>query len=243
MGNVGGLGTCIVDFTSGGIADMLILVHPEHRRSGLGSALYKRILDYCAENQIYQLQVAVRQRLQDSLDFLERRNFVPRIYSWRLEFDIAKNKLGHAVSPLKRQQYRIREACVDDFDTYTRLMEECFAHIVDEHHFSQSFADPSVGLFFLEEQSLEDSPVIGMISLQKRASLNMVYLYDIAVIEAKRGQGIGSFMIVSILEYLRDMGVGKAVLIVDGENKKAISLYEALGFRETDNEILMEKEL
>lgn len=242
-GKVYGLGTCIVDPTDSGISDVLILVHPDHRRGGLGSALYERILEFCAEKQIDQMQAVVRQRLQHSLDFLEKREFIPQIYSWRLEFDLVARELGNTFPTLDQLQSRIRRATADDFDTYRQLMEECFAHVIEHQHFSHIFADPSIELFFLEELDSPHHRIIGMISLQIRESLNMVYLYDIAVGIDKRRQGFASAMIASILEYIQHIGIAKAVLIVDGKNRKAVSMYEKLGFRETDKEILMEKRL
>ncbi len=242
-GRVYGLGTCIVDLTGSGISDVLILVHPDYRRSGLGSALYERILEFCTEKYIYQMQTIVRQRLQHSVAFLEKRNFVPKIYSWRLEFDLVMVELSNTSRTLDQLQSRIRRATIDDLDTYRQLMEECFAHVIEHQHFSHMFADPSIELFFLEELDSPYHRIIGMISLQRRESLNMVYLYDIAIIQDKRRQGFASAMIVSILEYIRHIGITKAVLIVDDENRKAVSMYEKLGFQETDKEILMEKRL
>ena len=237
-----GFATCMIDWVSNEACQMNVIVHPQHRRQGIGSALFQKLLEHSQEYQLQKAEALVKQRLQASTRFAERRNFLPVIYSWTMEIVLDKNKHSTIQYPEKlNTDYQLRQAQADDLHIYMYMMEECFQHQVDSKHFQQMFTDPSVALYFFTEQST--GTVVGMITIQYRRNLAMVYLYDIAILPVFQQQGFGSRMIIAALEVAKQSRMEKAGLVVDGVNKNALSLYGKLGFKEVDEDILMEKSL
>jgi len=140
-----------------------------------------------------------------------------------------------------------------DIEEYINMMESIFGHEVDEDYYNQTFTDPSVKLYFFvkaptnthtsqpTDQSINQLPIIGMISIQLRDNISTGYLFDIAIKEQYRGQGLGKLMISQALDIIRKHNMQRASLVVDGTNQKAFSLYEKLSFQVVDEDIIMVK--
>ncbi len=57
------------------------------------------------------------------------------------------------------------------------------------------------------------------------------YLFDFAIAEGLRGQGLGTLFLLSVCESVREQGFRKMSLTVDTDNKPAVRLYsDKLGF-------------
>lgn len=67
------------------------------------------------------------------------------------------------------------------------------------------------------------------------------FVYDIELFEEFRGQGIGTQTMEALNEYCKEMGVDTINLHVFGHNKRALSVYEKVGFKTTN--YYMEKKL
>jgi ribosomal protein S18 acetylase RimI-like enzyme len=61
-----------------------------------------------------------------------------------------------------------------------------------------------------------------------------VYIYDLEVRPAKRGQGYGRAIMAAAAEQARRLGASSVGLHVHGPNAIARALYTSLGYRETD---------
>lgn len=66
--------------------------------------------------------------------------------------------------------------------------------------------------------------------LQRRFQRFDAYLYRIIIHEPFRGQGLGYQLLKEWLELLEEEGVSQAELEVWGNNPRAVSFYESLGF-------------
>jgi ribosomal protein S18 acetylase RimI-like enzyme len=212
---------------------------------------------------IVNLEVIVKKRLINSLRFVEKRGFTPNLFIWELEKELvtkdAGNKDIYSMDNINNivGNYSLRLAhelssetnCENtskadgktdnriDIEEYINMMESTFGHQVDEEYYIQTFADPSIKLYFFWNQS----DVIGMISIQLRDNISTGYLFDIAIKEQYRGQGLGRLMICQALDIIKQHNMQRASLVVDGTNQKAFSLYEKLGFQVVDEDIIMVK--
>jgi mycothiol synthase len=63
-------------------------------------------------------------------------------------------------------------------------------------------------------------------------------IYITAVDQDYSGRGIGKVLIISALNYLKYQGLNSAMLYVDFDNKKALNLYQSLGFTQSGMDIL-----
>jgi len=250
VGGIAAIATCMIDHVGKEVAQINIIVHPEYREQGIGTSLYNKVIkhltSYTADSNagdtygtdnyaIARLEAIVKKRLTNSLRFVKKRGFKPYIYSWELQLDLTTNNLTG--NSLVDSKYHLRLAADNDSEEYIHMMQECFGHQVDDGHYRQMFADSSVKLLFL----LDQSQIVGMISIQYRDNVSTGYLFDIAIKEQYRGQGLGSFMISQAINIIKKHNMQKASLVVDGANKKALSLYEKLGFHVVDEDIIMVK--
>lgn len=63
-------------------------------------------------------------------------------------------------------------------------------------------------------------------------------IYIMGVEPKFQGRGIGKAITIAGLKYLRYEGIFSAMLYVDADNKKAIELYQSLGFKEWGRDVL-----
>jgi mycothiol synthase len=63
-------------------------------------------------------------------------------------------------------------------------------------------------------------------------------IYITAVDQEYAGRGIGKALTISALNYLKYQGLSSAMLYVDFNNKKALNLYQSLGFTQSGMDIL-----
>lgn len=82
--------------------------------------------------------------------------------------------------------------------------------------------------------------VIGMIWLNKQTNKHG-FIYDINILDKYQGKGYGKQAMNEIELFARRMGIKKLELHVFNHNKKAINLYESLGYNPTN--IMMSKAL
>lgn len=74
-----------------------------------------------------------------------------------------------------------------------------------------------------------DKKVIGIFSLKYEK--NKVYLFDFSVNNSYRGRGFGTIILKQILYELKEFGYSKLFLYALKDNKRAIKLYEKIGFK------------
>lgn len=236
-----GLATCMIDTMNNEIAQISIFVHPAYRNRGIGSFLYLKILSHAKKNKILLLETIVKKRLLYSIQFIEKRDFIPCNYIWKLELCLEDTNEIFDYSELE-SKYKIRRADLTDATYYKEILASCFQHEVSEEYFHLLLKDPSVEMYLLESIKNTDE-IIGIICTQNRNVIGAAYIFDIAIKEKYRGKGLGSYLIMNVLSILKKKNISKAILTVDGENKDALSLYKKLGFIEVDEDILFSKRL
>ncbi|OEF97727.1 GNAT family N-acetyltransferase [Desulfuribacillus alkaliarsenatis] len=238
-----GLATCMIDSISKQSAQINIIIHPAYRKRGTGTALYNKIIQHIEPYPIVRLEAIAKKRLKQSVSFMENRKFKPAIYSWQMELGLTN--VGNIKSSMPiNQKIQLRPATELDFFEYRETMHSCFSHEISHIQYEQIFKDLSIKLYFyemIEPQYSQGKIVVGMIAMQIRRNVSTGYLFDIAIKEAYRGNGYGRQMICEALNNLKQMNMHKAALIVEGTNKKALSLYSNLGFVIVDEDIIMEK--
>jgi ribosomal protein S18 acetylase RimI-like enzyme len=73
---------------------------------------------------------------------------------------------------------------------------------------------------------------IGYLWLARKAETDTVFIYDIEVVEARRGEGFGRRLMELVEVEGRAMGLSRIELNVHADNEVARSLYESAGYRE-----------
>ena len=59
----------------------------------------------------------------------------------------------------------------------------------------------------------------------------IIAIQNVGVVDAHRGRGLGTALVLQALDGFRKIGLSRAFLEVTAENAGAVSIYEKLGFR------------
>ena len=218
--------------------EVSILVDPSHRRQGVGRAMYR---SFEKDMVAYPIR---------SVTFQTERVFLdchPDLAShWGVvEDEETETWLGRDRTPY------VLEYCSD---VKVLLAEPSYLdEIAQLHH--QAFSDPeetldvsrryitealkdSDGLLYI---LLKEAQVIGVCTVDLSGNNN--YLYGLAVAEAYRGQGYGSYLAKSVVNQLIAQNDKSFQIAVEDSNIGAKRLYEKIGFvKQTQVVYLKQKE-
>ena len=226
-----------------------LVVDPKFRGEGIGKALLSKAIDICGKDvrlwvhgdqpaahalatsfgfekirTVLQMSRELEQILQiPKLDpGIVIRSFLPGIdnYSWlELNNKVFKDHPEQGRWQLSDLNIRLGEEWFDERGFFLavikdRLIGSCWTKI----HGAQTHSHG-------EEKEVHAHPAIGEI-------------YITAVDQEYSGRGIGKALTISALNYLKYQGLSSAMLYVDFDNKKALNLYQSLGFTQSSMDIL-----
>ena len=205
--------------------EVAILVHPNHRRQGIARALYR---SFETETASYPIESVT---FQTERVFLERH---PEFASnWGLvEDEETETWLGRDRTPYEldpRSDVEVRLAEPSYLETIARLHHQTFSdemesQEVSQRYISEALKDPYSLLYIL----LKDGQVIGVCTVDVSGTSN--YLYGLAIAEADRGKGYGSYLAKSLVNKLIDQNDKAFQIAVEDSNVGAKRLYEKIGF-------------
>jgi ribosomal protein S18 acetylase RimI-like enzyme len=95
-------------------------------------------------------------------------------------------------------------------------------------------ASPDNYLFTVRDVHGKQSVAVLWFALQGEPERREAYIYQIEVVEEFRGRGYGRAAMEACADKARGLGAASVGLHVFGHNKVARSLYNSLGFNETD---------
>ena len=193
--------------------EVSILVDPSHRREGIARAMYRSFEKEMASYPIRSVT------FQTERVFLDHH---PDLAShWGLvEDEETETWLGRDRTPY---------ALDSRSDVKVLLAEPSYLdEIAQLHH--QPFSDAealkdSDGLLYI---LLKEAQVIGVCTVDLSGNNN--YLYGLAVAEAYRGQGYGSYLAKSVVNQLIAQNDKSFQIAVEDSNVGAKRLYEKIGF-------------
>ena len=232
-----GIGTCMVNEMDNTHAVINIVVHPQYRNQGVGSQLYNSVMSYAEDKNIKTIEAYIKKRLDSAMAFTEKRGFQTICYVWKLDLETNKVKLD-AIIP-NNELVSFRSSTIMDSQIYADIINQTFGDQLDDKALGRLLQDPSQMVYILERYGKS----VGSATIQLRTSLSIGYIYDVAIIEEYRGQGLGGYMLKRCIDKLKVNGIDRATLTVSGQNKQAKALYHKVGFREVDMDILGEVRL
>ncbi|HET9496622.1 MAG TPA: GNAT family N-acetyltransferase [Chloroflexia bacterium] len=210
-------------------------VHPENRRRGIGSALYRMVTGRARGLAVAHLTSPVYRRdgeeRPESTGFLERRGFRPDHSYWQLRLDeINRQPLPQWPGAIGVRTFRGDDR---DAETWARLIVEAFGEAATAEGIRAQMREPGVspdGYFFAVD--LETGEEIGT----SRGRIDMLggkpvgYVGTVGVIPRYRGRGIATALMGQTLAYLAGRGMCSATLFVEHRNIAARRLYDKLGW-------------
>ena len=204
-----------------------LVIHPEHRRQGLGRALTCELAD-AADGHV--LRLWAHGDLPAAAALARTAGFERFRALWQM-----RRSLGEPLAAPALPAGRALRTFVpgQDEDEWLKLNGRAFAKHPEQGGWTrhdldlrerEPWFDPAG--FFIAER---DGRMTGF-HWTKVHNPTLGEVYVVGVDPDEQGSGLGRALTLAGLRHLRDLGVGQAMLYVDEDNVPAIRMYEGLGF-------------
>ena len=202
-----------------GTTELSILLHPRFQNEFLAKQLFQGLLKYIPNNYKQFITLATPHQ--------QRPIIHPDNPNWTLEHSsIRLQWFGPAKKPVPLQDYILEKAKPEHFKAFQSLCKTAFPHGTEmiPEIFQELISGSSTQLSLLRHQD----KIIGSIQVNQE---NKYYrISDIAVLPEYRRQGLGNFLLKSILHQLvqRQKPI---ILDVENNNEAALNWYLGLGMK------------
>lgn len=199
------------------------MVHPAHRRRGIGRALLAAATDECRRRGASHALLICEEASRSGRAFVAAIGAQYTFAEFRMELDsLQKRAAGD-------DRLQMREAGPEDVEALARIRTAAFGSAEDAaaRSIAREMRDPHQRFYLAW---LDETPVgsLKVFFVDDRASI-----YAFAVLPDHRGRGIGRQILTLTLEMLLVEGWRRIGLEVLTDNHMALALYRSCGFRET----------
>ncbi len=224
-----------------------LVVSPAHRHTGIGRALVQEAIDLSPDGR---LRLWAHGEASGARELAHAMSFDTTRSLWQM-----RRSLFAPLPALEIPEgVRIRTFDVDrDSSAWLDINQRAFIELPDQSSWTQRDLDMRLaeswftpeGFFIAERTS--DSQLLGFhwtkvhggeLAPDGHQHDPMGEIYVLAVDPDTRIPGLGRALSLVGLNYLRSLGLTQAMLYVDANNSRAISLYEGLGFVHWDTDVL-----
>lgn len=223
-----------------------LVIHPDHRGSGVGSELLKSAIEICGN----KIRLWSHGDLTAARELAQSNNFI------KVRTVIQMSKELSEVLPINCD-YQIRSFLPDlDNKAWLTLNNQAFTNHPEQGNWSE--ADLSIRLsedwfdekgFFVAQ---DKDQLIGFCWTKIHGGHSHSHvagedhhdhapigeIYVAAVSNKYSGKGIGKALTITGLNYLKYQGLSSAMLYVDEDNQIAVNLYKSLGFIDSGKDVM-----
>ena len=226
-------------------SSIYIVVHPAHRRQGLGSTLLALTLARARETESHSFLVyATRQNLGANA-FLLYHGFEVAGTSGVMVAPVSE--LPQAEIPSGYSLRRYPE--LDDPRTVIQGLDQCYKDMVG-HHQNVTSADRYMNYYGEEGIHLlfnEHGTLIGICAGKPQGKTDERGVSDLldapGLIKEYRHRGFQRFLTLAVINWLREKGKHPITLEYWGDEEDAIEIYRGLGFELVNQQITYRKEI
>ena len=230
-----------------------VVVHPEHRRKGLGSQLLALVLKRARELGVTNILVYANEHNQASNAFLAHHNFQQVGSSGSLKLE-GNREYPSAEFPKGFTLKRYSE--VNDPLILLRALNECYLGMWGHGHNDNPSEEERTSPRFLQYYDADDilllfdekDSIFGISSLKSQGKRETDGgLSDLldgpGIIPEYRQQGYQRQMVLAGIEHLRRKGNHPITLEFWGDNESALDIYRSLGFEMVNRYVAYHREL
>jgi len=233
----------VTDPVAGGAGELV--VHPEHRRAGLGTRIVQALLDRTAQADVpaARLRLWAHGEHPGAVALAAAYGFRRSRVLWQMRRSL--------YAPVPRPEYppdvTVRTFRVGaDEERWLAVNNRAFAHHPDQGRWTladvrareaEPWFDPA-GFFLAEREGelvgFHWTKVHGGAGDHEHEPIGEVYV--VGVDPSAQGTGLGTALVLTGLVHLRAAGLAEVMLYVDESNRGAVRVYEKLGFTHWDTD-------
>lgn len=205
-------------------ADAYIYVAPEARREGIGTSLLKSFADCPEASALKFLSTKIETNHAQSLDFFRKNGFV----DWYTELILCHSGERQPANDLPFISYSS-----EYFERYVDVIRHSFYELRKSNDFEPYYCCEPNDAKRDELEKNKDNVYILLDGERLVASVivNDDYIEDVFVAPEYSGRGIGKKMVQFAINKALDNGSGAIKLSAIEWNKKAVHMYESVGFK------------
>jgi len=221
---------------------MELVVHPEHRQSGIGRALLTKL------NELVDLTTV---QAWAHGDHEAAKKLAAKIGLSRVRelYRMRREGTDFVEEPPADRRFTVRTFRVgEDEPAWLEANSKAFAHHPEQGsltlsdldaRMAEDWFDPS-GFFlaFDAEQNLLAYHWTKLHPASGDAIRPTGEVYVVGVVPEAQGMGLGRSLTIAGINYLLELGVDAVILYVDADNEPAVKLYRSLGFTLWDADIM-----
>lgn len=204
--------------------ELYVAVHPEHRRRGVGRALTVAARAECARRGHGALLLVCDEASASGMAFAAALAGLRAFAEYAMELDSAAVDRSRPRDPA----LRLRPAGEADLETLVHLQAAAFGDPPEavRLHVADGLRRPSRQYFIGER----DGEAIGLLRVGRYEEFADVTAFG--VLPERQGQGYGRQMLLDAVDLLLGEGWERITIDVETDNRGALGLYRACGFRE-----------
>ncbi len=214
-------------------------VHPEERRSGVGTLLLEAAEAKAREWNGRYMSIAIPAAVETSQTFLIKHQFQLVRYFWKLRHS-ELDGLPSAELPGNLRFRTFRRGM--DEAAYVELLNTTFADHWDfapitqpelEEWNQRPDFDPR-GSFFIVDGEREIAHITVLVDPKRFEETHdaAARVFELGVLPEYRGKGLGYQLLLKASEFSREQSLNALELVVDGQNDGAKGMYERMGFQQ-----------
>lgn len=221
------VGYCGLDGGGERTAEVCGMVHPTHRRHGIGRALLDAVAAEAERRDTRELLVICEDTSSDGRAFVTSTGARYRFSERRMELDLVGRPRGGAAASAGQPTVTLREVEIDDLPLVAAIRSAAFDDALEDAvaHLERDLPDPNTRYYLASADGVA-AATLKIIRLDGRA-----YIYAFGVLPEWRRRGVGRETLARVFDLLAAEGFARVALEVETENAPAVALYQAVGFR------------
>lgn len=215
------------------------MVHPDHRRRGLGTALLRSALDLRPDAGVWAhgaLDGALA--LLRSQGLRETRHLLTLHRPLGAHHPVPETPAS-TLAGLELDTFRADR----DADQWVSVNAEAFADHPEQGSLTRADLDQRLAEPWFDPEDMllgrRDGELVGFVWIKRESAQADAEIYVVATSPSVQGHGVGGHLLGAALERLQETGAPGVELYVEADNTAALALYERWGFITSDQDVQM----